>query len=226
MTEQPQARLSWETANGVNYFHLKPGELVVLGRGDENTVVVDSQQVSRKHASIEWNGENFVIRDLGSSNGTFVNGRRVQSIARILRDRDTIALASFAMIFEVSEESESADYDSRPVVPIGGETIIGSVNVRLIASAGPNAGQEYYMTGSSLTIGRASTNATWDIRLEDSTVSRPHARIERQKGTYILTDLGSANGTLVNDCLIVEPFRLRDGDAIGIGKTRLIFRSK
>jgi hypothetical protein len=63
-----------------------------------------------------------------------------------------------------------------------------------------------------------------DVVVDDPGASRQHARIAHASGGFVLTDLGSTNGTLVND----EPIRehtLHDGDRITIGETVLEFRS-
>ena len=58
-------------------------------------------------------------------------------------------------------------------------------------------------------LGRSRANA---IVLSDGKVSRNHARLDPVRSTYILTDLGSANGTFVNGVRITQPVRLRDAD--------------
>jgi DNA-binding response OmpR family regulator len=58
---------------------------------------------------------------------------------------------------------------------------------------------------------------TCDVIAQLSLVSRQHARIERQGVRYLLTDLGSANGTYVNGQRLAEPRLLLDGDLIGLG---------
>jgi len=67
------------------------------------------------------------------------------------------------------------------------------------------------------TIGR---QAGCDLLLSDSQISRVHARISLQDGTFILEDLGSTNGTFVNGQR-VHHHVLRSGDEIQIGQTRL-----
>ncbi|GAB4150982.1 MAG: hypothetical protein Kow00107_01560 [Planctomycetota bacterium] len=60
----------------------------------------------------------------------------------------------------------------------------------------------------------------------DSKVSRKHAKIEFVKGVFYITDLDSANGTLVNDRLVKRRTQLKDGDKIVIGGTEVIFFSE
>jgi ATP/maltotriose-dependent transcriptional regulator MalT len=72
------------------------------------------------------------------------------------------------------------------------------------------------------TVGKAAEN---DVSLEDdATASRLHAVIERFPAGWCVTDLGSSNGTRVNGERIWSAQRLRNGDEIRVGQTRLIFR--
>ncbi len=70
------------------------------------------------------------------------------------------------------------------------------------------------------TIGKAPMN---DILLADAAVSHQHAKINLVDGTYILTDLGSRNGTTLNDTGLKEPRPLRHGDVIKMGRTTITF---
>ena len=75
-----------------------------LGRSPKNTIVLDSQKVSRRHAIINvQNIGEFWLIDLGSSNGTFLNNRRLQQPVR-LSDHDQIAVGDRIFIFHQPEE--------------------------------------------------------------------------------------------------------------------------
>ncbi len=65
----------------------------VIGRSDECDVVLPERQVSRQHAVIERDNGGYVLRDLGSKNGTYVNGQRVRGEPHRLRDGDEIQIA-------------------------------------------------------------------------------------------------------------------------------------
>jgi hypothetical protein len=83
-------------------------------------------------------------------------------------------------------------------------------------------GQRYRLTQSPLTLGRHPSN---NVVLADPQVSRHHARILYQAGRgWVLEDLGSANGTFVNDQRLVGARRLRSGDTIQIGPNMLDVR--
>ncbi len=96
-------RLSGRLADGkVGEFPLA-GVRTTLGRHPANTLRLVDREVSKEHASIEKIGGGFLLKDLGSSNGTFVNGRRVKELR--LRDGDEIALGNSRLIFHSGEQS-------------------------------------------------------------------------------------------------------------------------
>jgi pSer/pThr/pTyr-binding forkhead associated (FHA) protein len=70
-----------------------------IGRDTSNDIVLGYPSVSRRHAAIDKSGDNFVITDLGSTHGTFVNGERVAREKK-LRHRDKIAISEIEMVFE------------------------------------------------------------------------------------------------------------------------------
>jgi pSer/pThr/pTyr-binding forkhead associated (FHA) protein len=78
---------------------LGPGG-AVLGRSREADIQVDDQNVSRKHAELRPSGASWTVRDLGSTNGVKVNGRRIQG-AQSLKTGDTITLGTSDIVFEL-----------------------------------------------------------------------------------------------------------------------------
>jgi len=221
-SKQPVARIIWKTEAGMQEHLLKLGDVVTIGRGETNTIVINSPKVSRNHARIEWSGDRFTVRDLGSSNGTFVNGERVEYMPWGLKDGDEISLERFPFNFEtISLLRAAQDPFSIPTISL----VAMEKKPYLVITGGPNIGREFVISGELLTIGRESQNATWEVRLEDRTVSRPHARIEKKGVSYVLLDLGSANGTTLNGLFVIDPVILNDSDVIGIGETSLMFHS-
>ena len=92
----------------------------------------------------------------------------------------------------------------------------------VIRMGGGRAGEQFAVRTDVTTIGRAPQS---DVFLDDITVSRSHARLERTPNGPQLTDLGSLNGTYVNRERI-ETVRLSDGDELQIGKYRLTYIEK
>ena len=81
-------------------------DVMTLGRGDECDVVVPERQISRVHMRIRREATGYFLEDLGSKNGTFVNGRQVQSGASVLlQDGDEIQLALCVRMVFVGAEA-------------------------------------------------------------------------------------------------------------------------
>ena len=76
--------------------------------------------------------------------------------------------------------------------------------------------------GIRYTIGRDSR---CDLLIEDTSVSRWHARLERAVGRWILTDLGSTNGTRLNGWRVHDPVPVQPGDQVSFGSARFVFRA-
>ncbi|MBW2057107.1 MAG: FHA domain-containing protein [Deltaproteobacteria bacterium] len=90
---------------------------------------------------------------------------------------------------------------------------------KLVIIAGKNAGKEYQCYSQTTLIGRTREN---HIAIRDTATSRRHARIERRDDDFIVEDLNSTNGTLLNGNAITREI-LHHGDKIQIGETVLQF---
>jgi adenylate cyclase len=97
-----------QTDNGERRLSLTDGNCWTLGRGDDNQFVVKDRCISRNHAMIQYTdaGDRYLI-DLGSSNGTFVNGRRV-SIPVTIHDGDTITFGQTEFEFHCPSANDDA----------------------------------------------------------------------------------------------------------------------
>ncbi len=73
---------------------------VVIGRSRQSDVVVDDPNVSRQHAEIRPRGGSWVLTDLGSTNGSVLNGRRIDE-AEVLKPGDQIEIGTSSMTFEL-----------------------------------------------------------------------------------------------------------------------------
>lgn len=91
----------------------------------------------------------------------------------------------------------------------------------IIIIKGPNIGDKFYLKKDKFSIGRSSDS---DILLDDITVSRQHAVIEKYNEEFIMRDLGSLNGSYINGEIINES-KLKNGDKLQIGKYIFLFFS-
>lgn len=83
-----------------------------------------------------------------------------------------------------------------------------------------NGGQRIVLTGSPVVLGR---HAECDLVLQDEQASRRHAQVERGPGGFVLVDLGSTNGTMLNGARVDEPVALSPGDQIVVGESLVRF---
>ncbi len=98
-----------------------PGQIIpldkteyILGRDLSNDIVVNDSEVSRKHTKIYVFGQGFVVEDMGSTNGTFVNGQRISG-PHTLIPGELIALGDqTTYLFEVAEVDEDATRVAAP----------------------------------------------------------------------------------------------------------------
>ena len=95
----------------------------------------------------------------------------------------------------------------------------GKKKALLVVRNGPNEGARFSLSANDSVIGRHPDST---ICLDDVTVSRRHAHLEQSEGQVVLRDLGSLNGTYVNQERI-EEVALRHGDEVQIGRYRMVF---
>jgi adenylate cyclase len=96
-SSRAQARLE---AQGAAVGVHKLGPMTTLGRSPNATIQIADPEVSRQHTEIEADGEDYVVRDLGSSNGTYLNGRRLYGPAT-LEDGDELAIGGAKLVFRL-----------------------------------------------------------------------------------------------------------------------------
>ncbi len=109
---------------------------VTIGRLPDNTIVIDNSAVSSHHVRIAREGPQFVVEDLGSTNGTFVNGDKVSK--RALRHGDTILVGKHKIFFDRMGEAEfdAPDLPGREMPDFGGTVILDAdQQQRLLAAA-------------------------------------------------------------------------------------------
>ncbi len=227
LSDSSLAKLTWSdpvTAEP-REFILAEGATASIGRAPENDIFIPERHVSRQHSVIAFREGIFVINDLGSANGTFVNDQRLEQPFPLAHGdviRLYVPIINFSAVV-TPEEEEKARTTGHMIIPSEYQH-----PPRLAITAGPNKeaeGTEFVLTRDSTTVGRATTDSTWDIALQDKAVSRPHCRFIKNGTTWTVMDLGSANGTLHNnEVLSGTPRPLKDGDVLIIGETTVLFR--
>jgi pSer/pThr/pTyr-binding forkhead associated (FHA) protein len=219
------AKVSWQhpQSGEVQEFILSEGATATIGRQAGNDICIPEQHVSRQHAVINYRDGIFMISDLGSANGTFVNDRQL-SEPFPLASGDVIRLYVPTLQFSatVTDEDQRNAEERGTLIT----ATISTGKGKLIITTGPQEGSTIPLLLNKVTVGRATSKADWEIGLQDPSVSRPHARLEMIDSNWVVFDLGSANGTLVNNTAVNEKGRpLRDGDILTFGATIVLFRA-
>jgi pSer/pThr/pTyr-binding forkhead associated (FHA) protein len=187
---------------------------ITIGRTAENTIVLNSDRVSRRHAVIESKGFDVVIRDQNSRNGTFVEQRRITE--EVLREGTTIQIGPFRLSTEVVLAALPSPSGSQPAVP----PAPGQLAPRLVMVR-----WTHMQTGESRTLSVATPAILGrqpgsTIVLSSNQVSREHALLEIEGDQLILTDKNSGNGTYVNGQRI-ERAVIQPTDTVQIDQFRL-----
>jgi ABC-2 type transport system ATP-binding protein len=192
-------------------------ELLIGRSSAADSPLGDDSELSRRHArlSVDAHGS-VVVEDLGSTNGTFLNGKRINAPSTLGRG-DHLRLG--LNVLELAAIVAPAEPTVRASTPAAVPAADADPPERLQVLIGP-AGGSVIPIGAALTFGR---DAEGPGQLgADAELSRQHARISREAdGTLLLEDLGSSNGTYLNDWRIPSPQALSDGDRIGVGQSLL-----
>jgi pSer/pThr/pTyr-binding forkhead associated (FHA) protein len=198
-----------------------------IGRATTNDVVVQDSRVSRNHALIECGAAGCTVVDVGSPNGTWINGVRVER--RLLRSGDTLVIGGATARFEAGapETDEQmtrlnsvADMDTA-LSQVSLQMEVAETNTARLAVRSAGRTWEVALDRETQTIGRLPDN---DIVINRQSVSRHHARVERRGDGFMIQDLNSGNGTWVGGVRI-DRHRLADGDAIRIGNAQLVYKA-
>jgi FHA domain len=208
--------------------------VIRVGRGQGMDILIDNVSVSRRQAEIRHEGESWLVRDLGSSNGTFVNGERVTT-ERTLAPGDEISFGKFSLFFErVVAEPVARPAPAAPRAPVGAQTE-GTLHMSLeeVARLRQAAQQKrqahvqweaggergtHYLEGGAIVVGRSEL---CDLRVPSGGPKQAIV-ILRGPEAFEVRNLSSWYHMRVNGRLAARA-RLRSGDLVEVGGVRLTF---
>jgi pSer/pThr/pTyr-binding forkhead associated (FHA) protein len=200
---------------------------ISLGRATTNDITLDDVRVSRSHARLDFAAGEVTLVDLGSANGTRVNGIRKERATLV--PGDTIGLGGQQLKYSVGGHSEDVgstvidtqlqldqiiDTEVLPVV------LNDTSNPSLVVFTGDHTWSIDLADLDQATIGRDENCAVF---IDANKISRQHAEVQHRGEAFLLKDLGSTNGTWVNGQQIDQHI-LQDGDVIRIGPAQVIFK--
>jgi pSer/pThr/pTyr-binding forkhead associated (FHA) protein len=209
---------------------------VTVGRSEDNTVVIDNLAVSSYHARIDKAGSDFILTDLQSTNGTFINENRV--VSHKLVHGDNISIGKHVLLF-VGEKGK-AEEEPENKMSLNKTMILDTVKQReLLAKQKGSAPQPRpaeklgvlsFVDGSGLgdielskkltKIGKADTS---EVRLSGLLIGPTAATISRRPSGYAITFTGGMAKLKVNGQVVRESVDLKEFDTIEIGSYKFQF---
>lgn len=220
-------------------FPLERGVSLRIGRRKDNDIVIENLAVSGYHAKIESIGEEFVLIDLQSKNGCFVNEQLVNS--HWLKNGDVISIGKHSLEFSGHRPASQTE---DPNDEIAQTMVMDTSRYRsMIKKSAPNYPSHFkrrkktvavvtYLTGGEgrlvlknklIKIGRDDTA---DIKIKGLTLGRFAATISKRSDGYHISFVGGMARPRVNEEPIAQNQLLNDMDIIEIGPAKLQFSLK
>ena len=221
----------------IGSYPIEKGMSMTIGRRKENDIVVDNLAVSGHHARIDCVGEAFVLVDLQSKNGTFVNEQLVSS--HWLKHGDDISIGKHLLVFSCAEGAGAAA--DTPLPGIDKTMVMDTSNYRsMVQKSSPVVpkpllrqsepiGCLTYLSGGEgrldlsqklITIGKDPTS---EIVVKGFFIGWTAATISRRPDGYYLSHAGGMVKPRINGQRVQTPVLLQDLDLVQIGPVRLKF---
>lgn len=219
----------------IKEYRLERGQSISIGRRENNDIVIENLAVSGHHAKIDWTGNGFLLTDLKSKNGTFVNDQL--AISHWLKDKDAITIGKHIIEFRYGQGE--AQPDDQPDDAMGETMVMDTGKYRSMLAknvssmAGQGQGQdagggmlsflaggegEVELTKKLTKIGK---NASSDIVVSGLTVGQTAATISKRPDGYYLSYVGGMSKPKVNGESVKESVALKQFDVIEIGSAKM-----
>jgi len=228
----------------ISEFELNQEE-TTIGRKPENTIHIDNLAVSSKHARVLKIGKKVILEDLGSTNGTLVNGQETSK--HILNNGDVITVGKHTLTFVALDDEvpvaspadeEEDDMDKTMIISSaareemmssqGGasakstaESSVSMLLAKVQYISGPLMGKVIELKSSLTSIGKGDS---CKIKVKGLLVGKQAAVITRRPTGYHITYLEGMSKLRVNGEVVSSaPRVLKDGDIIELSDTKLEF---
>jgi pSer/pThr/pTyr-binding forkhead associated (FHA) protein len=211
---------------------------ITIGRKSANDIQIDNLSVSGHHARIDKTGSDFILTDLQSTNGTFVNDKKI--VSHNLQHGDIIYIGKHSLVFVSSDDQdleanlpeENGEVEKTMILDTASQRerlsqqktpALGMVKPDIIGvlSFIDNSNLGEIELGKKLTrIGKADT---CDVRLPGMMIGSTAATISRRPSGFAITFTGGMAKLKVNGHIIKESYPLKDFDTIELGAYKFQF---
>jgi pSer/pThr/pTyr-binding forkhead associated (FHA) protein len=214
-------------------------ESLTIGRNDTNDIVIDNLAVSGLHARIDKSGDTYILTDLQSTNGTFVNDNVIAS--HKLQHKDKITVGKHLLFFAMSQEEQAkvkvGELDRTMILDTaqhkellekqarekGVEASSQKQMLGIISFIDGSGQGEIKLTKKLTKIGKAETS---EVRIGGMFMPPTAATISRRPNGYAITATGGRTKVKVNNETIEDSHFLNDFDTIEIGSYKFQFYSQ
>ena len=211
---------------------------ITMGRQEDNTIVIDNLAVSGYHAKIDKVGGEYILTDLQSTNGTFVNDEKV--VSHKLSHGDNIVIGKHVILFVATEKQTAEGERKDKKLPLDKTMLLDTAKQRELlakqkvapstAKLPEKVGVISFVDDSGLgeielskkltKIGKAETS---EIKLSGLLMGATAATISRRPSGYAISFAGGMTKLKVNGAVIKESVPLNDFDTIEIGSYKFQF---
>lgn len=225
--------------NDISEYVLEKGKSLNIGRREDNNIVIDNLAVSGHHAKIDSVGEGFLLTDLQSKNGSFVNEQYTNS--HWLKHGDIVTIGKHSLVFRYKDNEAKPEAACPENMD---QTMVMDTNAykSMLAKSAPNAaafaaaktktnepvGVLSFISGGTgeieiskklFKIGKASTN---DVVVGGFMVGQVSSTISKRPSGYFLSHEGGLKPK-INGNSVSESIQLKDFDVIEIGSAKIRF---
>lgn len=222
-------------------YPLERGGTLSIGRLKSNDVVIENLAVSGHHAKIDWVGNGFLLTDLKSKNGTFVNDQMVSS--HWLKHGDVVTIGKHILVFtyeegEVQPQGPAAEGDMNQtmVMDTGKYRNMLAENIskasQTASSTKEPVGVLSFLAGGegeielSKKLIKIGKNASSDIVVGGLTMGQTAATISKRPNGYYLSYVSGLSKPRVNGQAVKDSVQLKQFDVIEIGSLKMQFIHK
>jgi pSer/pThr/pTyr-binding forkhead associated (FHA) protein len=204
-------------------------ESMTIGRKSDNDIQVDNLAVSSRHAKIDKIDPDFLLTDLQSTNGTFVNDKKVASYK--LKEGDKITIGKHTLLYSTAEiAQEEEDIDQTMILDTAKQRELLAKQkaeieqppekIAILSPIGNSELEDIKLTKKLTRIGKAN-NA--EVKLSGLFMGATAATISKRPAGYTITFTGGMTKLKVNGQVIKESVQLKDHDKIELGSHRFQF---
>ena len=202
------------------------GKTLTIGRMPENDIEIDNLSVSRKHALISTSNIGYILKDLGSKNKTYLNGKEIETSQ--LKNGDTITIGKYQIVFKIPTPvtSPSEQMDQTVVIP-NYHSKSEKLNIDFSTISKPPArllqlsSQKEHILSNKKTIISKKKNA--DIHFSGIFVPRIELEIIKNNNDYTIKKIRGKKNVTINGERIEKKI-LEEEDLISIGSEEFVFK--